>query len=105
MKRITVEMVKEAYAKTGLMPHRGDYFFQYDEGRCACGIGALTVAAGYPFGNGEAAGKFEEGFELRYVSGFTNGFDGERANLFNRDDETYMQGHEDGRAAWEAVKP
>ncbi|WP_308636121.1 hypothetical protein [Paenibacillus silvisoli] len=101
MKRITVEMVKEAYSRTGLKPHQGDFYYLDGLTQCACGLGVLyTAEKGIKdrwCANRSAINKFGE----EYATGFVNGFDQEGSKS---NEETYLIGYEDGRAAWEAVK-
>lgn len=98
MKRITVEMVKEAYAKTGLKPKNQCFF---DNG-CACAIGAMYYEKTGSAAGGFARGWADEMFTDIYADGFIYGFDEQYPAW--QDNPYYMQGYEDGRAAWEAVK-
>jgi hypothetical protein len=99
MQRFTPEMVKEAYAKTGLLPHRGSYYF-YDSGRPigACGVGVLAYANGGGIMHGQILGKSLGG---DYVCGFIGGFDGSVRHADASGD--WHDGYDDGAAAAKAV--
>lgn len=87
--------VKEAYAKTGYRPVRGDYCNQ--ETKCACGMGVLGLAAGLPphsLCGRTVAAKLE--LPERFVYGFTMGFDGRC--IANDADYEFMKGYATGVA-------
>jgi hypothetical protein len=99
MKRITPQEVLEAYEKTGLKPMQGDYYPQ--EG-CACGMGAIATSNGYiDTGLEPFYSKLFRKYGTKYHDGFTHGFDGGTVVMNN---ENFIKGHTDGKAAWEAVK-
>ena len=103
MKRITPEMVKEAYEKTGVKPSRGCFVWFDDKMPCGCAMGALAMAdLGVPL-------RFDDVVELQkiidwrmqygdYGWDFILGFDGnEQFRGYGTD------GYSDGLAAAKAV--
>ena len=102
MKRITPEMVVEAYRKTGLRPIPRVW---YDaENKCGCASTALAVAGGLPVE--KVDGHLVIGFlcdqlevSRRYVNEFVNGFDGRGSRWSDCSD-----GFLDGQTCWQAVK-
>jgi hypothetical protein len=104
MNRITPEMVIEAYRKTGLNPVRGDYF---PITGYACALGALYVAEGKynkehnSYLNSDSCmWHFKNAYGVFYQCGFVDAFDG--AHMLWPENDEYVVGYEDGRAAWNA---
>lgn len=100
-KRITPEEVFRAFDITGLKPQQGGYFS--DNGTCACGLGAYSVAylGREPGCNDLMFVLFNDaGFEDNYRGCFAEGFDGITLEGACDDPIAYA----DGQAAWEAVK-
>ena len=98
-KRITPDMVLEAYRKTGLKPSRGNVVIHNN--RC-CPIGALAAAQGKVAENsiGSNCYTFVEsyyGLEVGYVGLFWHGFDGFKSS------NDRSQGYQDGMACAKAV--
>jgi hypothetical protein len=102
MKRITPEEVLDAYAKTGLKPHRGVWLWKECGKRCGCGLGAMYVANG-----GDPPKVWSQeviktlGISIDYLNGFTCGFDDESPDYEPGGEEE--QGYTDGLAAAAAV--
>jgi hypothetical protein len=97
--KITPEMGKEAYEKSGLCPMQGDYF---PAPGCACALGAIArMKAGVDITEGRAGNILQIYFGLpfSYITNFADGFDGNPKYL-DADQEAY----DDGKAVWEAVK-
>lgn len=127
MKRITVEEVKEAYAKTGLVPVKADYYHVSDGKECGCGafaVGCLRdpemrgrvakvfasddLEDEYHEHEDEAEERLRALFGNTYLVGFTLGFDGKSGygplgDLDPYREGLYREGLEDGRAASNAV--
>jgi hypothetical protein len=121
--RITPEEVVEAFNETGLIPKQGRYFNLNEKGSlCACGLGALYD---YKWGLNDDGirvtkdnipelyqniGEFlEKEYSTTYRIGFAHGFDDipTAVDFYKSDsllEEMYSSGHEDGRAAYEAVR-
>jgi len=129
MRRITPQMVVDAFVRTGLAPTRGHYFsLGFGVYPCACALGAVALSRredllGALIGADERPSRSELGAVLDnevdqaapgryYRDGFTSGFDGgkvdeEAARLPSPSDErrAYFTGRRDGRAAARAVLP
>ena len=99
LKRITVEEVKAAYAKTGITPERG--MWCNGMGTCACGLCVLFLADGGIPGRAFSQAIYPRlGIEHDYGSGFIVGFDGEGLE----DENAIMRlGYLDGQACAAAV--
>lgn len=95
MRRITVEEVKEAYAKTGMTPTRNNYGA---DSNCGCAIGALARLAGkHPV-------DFRwETFEPSYSLSFMDGFDDAPLCTKYRDTRTAEIGYQDGKDCAAAI--
>ena len=107
MKRISVEMVREAYAKTGLRPGHGSFF---PGDKCACALGALYYEKhGLSVDDPQTVREFLDArYPPWYVTGFARGFDGMARILpaFCRDEakhEEIRRGYADGQACAVAV--
>lgn len=98
MKRISVEDVVEAYAKTGLKP--GRTLFKATDGRI-CGLGVVGEANG--LNHSRMYREFEDrlGISVNYCSGFWRGFDG--LQIYECRCEEMRAGFADGSAAARAV--
>lgn len=103
MRRITVEEVKAAYAKTGIVPDRND---------CSrCAMAALIRAAGIPVDGPSSFGQkgrewVASHFSRPYRAGFINAFDGASPCTYSgapEDQALYDQGYDDGEACAAAV--
>lgn len=108
MRRLSPDEVIDAYQKTGRTPQRGSYR-GFDGSTFACGVGAVAIAHK---NCADALGIFqtfvhELGYGASYHDGFTNGFDGRSRELIKSEMwefKRFVDGYEDGQAAWEAVK-
>ena len=107
MKRISVEMVREAYAKTGLKPGHGSFF---PKANCACALGALYYEKhGLSVDDPQTVREFLDAqYQPWYVTGFARGFDGMPRILpaFCRDGMKHAEircGYADGQACAAAV--
>ena len=110
MKRITPEMVVEAYIKTGLAPR----FLGWAD-KCEPSACALTTMGCSEFGmkvlTEARVNKFDFldrlvahiGRSMDYFSGFWLGFDGAPLSEFGSFYSETREGHQDGAAAREAV--
>ncbi len=81
-KRITVEEVKAAYAKTGAVPTRRSYYGKYgfDSNEAVehcCGIGVLAIAGGLDPAIESIRCWATEKYGHYYRCGFEYGFDGD----------------------------
>lgn len=99
MKRITPEMVKAAYAKTGLQPAR--YLYYSGPAGVACALCACAAEKGPP-PDDEFLRWAIRVLDVTpvYASGFVRGFDGDGYWGTN---ESYKQGYADGRAVAAAI--
>lgn len=101
-KRITPEMVKRAYQKTGLQPIRG-CITNRPERPCCCGIGVLAAVRGIDHIE-ERYAFADRMFGNSYRHGFVMGFDG---GDYDSDDvdsrQRYRDGFNDGRKCATAV--
>lgn len=100
MKRITVEMLLEAFQKTGLTPMQGDYF---PSPGCACGLGVIYYQFSGVANDEGVENYLDNEYDGNYKRGFAEGFDN-RPNRLTRNSEEWCIGYEDGQAAWDAVK-
>jgi hypothetical protein len=103
MNRITPEIALKAYLDQDMIPIREEWCEIRDGRKCGCGLTAVYASrVENGFADVEQAehptSLLREGLELSgsYIRGFIAGFDGE--------DLSTIDGYEDGRAAWEAVK-
>lgn len=94
-RRITVEEVKAAYAKTGMEPRRRT---PYGNGAC-CAMRALSMAAGSRYCHYWGWDNFGED----YTTGFIHGFDGEVSFSCRLSSERYAIGEQDGLAVAAAI--
>lgn len=104
-KRITPQMVKEAYQKTGLKPVRGQWTAFEDGRQCGCGLTALLCSSGFSFQRvdeftNEKALPIEYAadrllLDRNYATGFVGGFDGKLKSWYTIEEEPgYLDGAE-----------
>lgn len=109
MKRLSPDEVIDAYQKTGRIPQRGSYR-GFDGSTFACGVGAVALAQKNCADALDIFQTFvyELDYGLTYHDGFTSGFDGRIRELIKPERwefKRFVEGYEDGQAAWEAVQP
>lgn len=119
-KRVTPEEVKAAYASSGLIVRQGTVFGSESQrkdagGCCGCAMAALYFDAhpeelircemGEPYDVGAPYQWFAVEYGDEYLSGFLGGFDNAEIYQEYAQDTRWLEGHADGLAAWEAVKP
>lgn len=106
MKRITVDDVRAAYEKTGLVPMRHIWLSD----NCACALSACMLANGV---NRKEIERADDNFDCEtlaaerlkleqvYADYFISGFDGVRNTCAVTEEE--LQGHQDGLACAAAI--
>jgi hypothetical protein len=100
--------VIEAYQRSGRIPERGSYRGLY--GTTACGVGAVSLAQKPSIADALDIFQtfvYELDYGLTYHDGFTKGFDGRPRELIDPEMwefKRFVDGYEDGRAAWDAVQ-
>lgn len=103
MNRITPEMVKKAYAKTGLKPKRGACG---DHVTCGCALAAIWVAEVHPkkpdLGHADFWGWAESVYGFGYSHSFAHGFDW-TSGPKRRGDYGVPEGFDDGLACAAAI--
>lgn len=115
--RITPTEVLTAYDKTSLKPQQGNYFI--NDFSCACGLGAVFA---YSRPNYKQVDYYNENCDVTevvdtvygedYRAGFVHGFDDcnysylsyAYQDLDSPKRARYIDGLEDGKSAWEAVR-
>jgi hypothetical protein len=117
MNRITPEMVKEAYEKTGLKPMAKTWADWEGDRKCGCALTACYYAkVENPTEFNKYIEKVDEdiiepflsdklGLDEEYIIGFIRGFDNSTSPtpLYARDYNARKIGYEDGQAARKAV--
>jgi len=99
-KRITPEMVLEAYRKTNYIPIQNSFY--HNDGNCACAIGAIYTMETGDRNEEEVQNYANKAFGVRYSHGFIAGFDGLKADSTTEDD--YIDGYYDGKTVWKFIQ-
>jgi hypothetical protein len=120
-KRVTPEVVIEAYKKTGLQPVTSVFIDEHEGQICSCGLGAVVRANHMELDVWDIDNKlqdmgaedieflFGEGKPHEYLNGFIWGFDGSHPEskrfeqMSTEDQQMFILGHEDGTACNQAL--
>lgn len=114
MNRITPEQVLKAYEQRGLKPMQDQWYEKAGQDRCGCALTAVILSQHPELEDLEEEeslnehidschGALLDSLDNDYISGFIGGFDQGKIPTINAR-PVYLDGHNDGKAVWEAVK-
>jgi hypothetical protein len=101
VKRLTIPIIRAAYAITGIKPRRGAMCGLNMHGvpSCGCGMGAVMMACGIKFPTLGIKHYATIGIDARYANGFWRGFDGHEADEQHLECFVLAKGYADGKRA------